>query len=139
MTDAQRAELLAAGEADRDELIGGFLARDPDPATPLNELAEGIERRKQLVRSQFVSPLDVRARLLFLDGAPSSRVVVDCGVAFRPIEVWSYAGRPSSPGADRPGSVVVYQPGADAPFRFWLPLESKRVLYSPEMEYWLEQ
>ena len=139
LTDAERAELLAAAEPNRDELIGGFLNRDPDPATPLNELAEGIERRKQLVRSRFISPLDVRARLLFLDGEPTSRVVIDCGVAFRPIEVWSFAGRPGGPGADRAGSVLVYRPSADAPFRLWLPMESKQVLYSPEMEYWLEQ
>ena len=35
--------------------------------------------------------------------------------------------------------MLVYRPSADAPFRLWLPMESKQVLYSPEMEYWLEQ
>lgn len=139
LTAAQRAELVTAPAAERDAVIASFLAADPDPATPLNELAEGIERRRQLVRAQFLSPLDVRARLLFLNGAPASREEVDCGVAFKPIELWSYPGRPGGPGADRPGAVLLYRPTASDPFRIWLPPESKRVLYTSEMEYWLEQ
>ena len=139
LSDAQRAELLTADEDGRRDLIATFLGHDPDPATPLNELAEGIERRRQLVAAQFQSPRDVRAQLLFLDGPPAERLVVDCGVAFKPLEIWSYAGRPGGPGADRPGQLVVYQPTADSSYRLWVPLDSKRVLYTSEMEYWLEQ
>ena len=34
---------------------------------------------------------------------------------------------------------MFYRPAAGQPHRLWLPLDSKRVLYAEEMEYWLEQ
>lgn len=135
---ARRAELAALDDAGRADWIASFLAADPDPSTPLNELAEGIERRRQLVASEFLSPLDVRAELLFLDGEPVERKVVECGVTFKPLEIWSYSARAGDPGAGE-RQLVVYRPGPDQPWRLWLPLDSKRVLYTSEMEYWLQQ
>ena len=35
--------------------------------------------------------------------------------------------------------LVFYKPGPGVPYRLWLPLDSKRVLYISEMEYYLEQ
>jgi VWFA-related protein len=35
--------------------------------------------------------------------------------------------------------VLLYRPGPDPTFRLWRPSDSKRVLYSSEMAYWLQQ
>ena len=139
--DVERAELTALDAEARAAWIAAFLARDPDPATPLNELAEGIERRRQLAAATFLSPLDVRARLLFLNGEPDERRVIECGLTFKPLEIWSYASRPGGPAGagGEPQKLVVYRPSPDQPWRLWLPLDSKRVLYTSEMEYWLQQ
>jgi VWFA-related protein len=134
----QRAELAALDEPGRADWIAGFL-RDPDPSTPLDELAEGIERRRRLAAADFLSPVDVRARLIFLNGLPAERKVIECGLTFKPLEIWSYSGRPGGPGPADPQQLVVYRPSPDQPWRLWLPLDSKRVLYSSEMEYWMIQ
>lgn len=138
LTPEERAELVSADDGDREELVLGFMSSDPDPSTPINELAEGIERRRQLVRSEFLSPRDVRAQLLFLNGAPSERLLIDCGLTFKPLEIWRWPARPGGPGSG-PGRAVVYRPNPDQPYRLWLPLDSKRVLYTSEMEYYLDQ
>ncbi len=205
--------LLSAGQIEtlvdsdvigREELIVRFLATDPIPETPDNELTEGIERRRELVAQEFVSYLDVRARLLFLHGRPEYRTVVDCAETFKPLEIWSYRFRPDDEGtelrrrlipsaAERKGQaledaqgaeearrrqiarttytgygyrsaplfrerrdlspeelaktfelanhhhLVVYRPKPGEGYRLWLPIDSKREIYNPEMEYWLEQ
>ena len=64
----ERDGLLAMSEADREAWIRDFLERDPIPETEVNELQEGIRRRLQLVRAEFLSLIDDRARLLFLLG-----------------------------------------------------------------------
>lgn len=119
------AEALAAGRA--------FAAQDPIPETPGNELASGIELRRRLVWSEGLSLRDARGLLLFLRGAPRERVKVECGDTFRPLEIWSYGT------VESPQSAVLYRPRADAFFVLWRPTDSKRVLYMPEMEYYLEQ
>ena len=139
LSEVERAELTALDEDGRARWIAGFLGSDPDPATPLNELAEGIERRRQLAASEFLSPLDVRARLLFLNGRPAAREQIECDYTFKPLEIWSYPGRPGGPGEAQPQQLVVYRPSPDLPWRLWVPLDSKRVLYTSEMEYWLQQ
>ena len=131
-SDLRMEELLGLGPVDRERMIVEFLAQDPVPDTPENELQVGIERRRALARREFMSFIDDRARLLFLHGAPVSRQIVDCAETFRPLELWSYGGDD-----DRP--LVLYRPEPSEPYRLWLPLDSKRVLYNPEMEYWLEQ
>ena len=100
-------------------------------------LREGLARRQRLAAGKFVSPADVRAQLLFLDGTPAERAILDCGTTFKPIEVWTYKTG-AEPGA-RSGSIVIYRPEPDEPFRAWTPNDGKRVLYSSEMENWLEQ
>jgi Ca-activated chloride channel homolog len=138
---AERERLLAADPAERERLIEGFLNRDPLPETPGNELSEGIARRRSLAQREIASPQDVRAKLLFLNGAPTEREIIDCGSVFRPIEVWWYPGGAIDPatGKARETGVVVYKPNETDPWRLWQPIDSKRVLYTPLMEYWLEQ
>ncbi|MFN7942834.1 MAG: VWA domain-containing protein [Thermoanaerobaculia bacterium] len=128
---ADRAAWIAAEPDERARRIRDFLARDPLPETPANELEAGIAARRQAIRDGDLSFFDDRARLLFLHGAPATRVKVECSETFKPLELWRYAA------AERP--LVVYQPNGSSYFRLWMPTDSKRVLYTDEMEYYLEQ
>ncbi len=212
LLSASQVEALADQDViGREEFIVRFLADDPIPGTEDNELLEGIRRRRQLVAEEFVSYLDVRAKLLFLHGRPDVRTLVDCAETFKPLEIWSYREAPDSeadelrrklipsdtersaraledaaeaaaererqrklarlPAAQRyryrqrqqqlPSAserqdltpeelankfelqrhrhLVLYRPQRDEAYQMWLPIDSKRRLYNPEMEYWLEQ
>lgn len=129
----QVEELAALDTAGRQAWIESFLANDPDPSTPVNELAEGVQRRKALLQREFLSPRDVRAQLLFLHGEPDARQRIDCLTTFKPLEIWTY-GRDSEA-----VELVLYRPGTTLPFRLWLPWDSKAILYTSEMEYYLRQ
>jgi len=147
LSSEERQRFAAADEAGRDAFLREWSRRDPQPRTPANELTVGIERRQRLARSQYLSPRDVRAQLLFLNGAPAERKVIDCGTAFKPIEIWTYRAE-GLPGGSvdartgkpepRIGRAVVYQAAPDEPFRYWSPLDGKRALYTPRMAGWLE-
>ncbi|MGH9464342.1 MAG: VWA domain-containing protein [Thermoanaerobaculia bacterium] len=126
----ERAAFAALSETERAAFLERFLS-DPLPATGANELAEGIRRRLAMARAELLSGLDDRSRVLFLHGAPASRHRVECGQTFVPLEIWRYA--------DRSRSLVLYEPAARQGWRLWLPLDSKQVLYHPDMAYWLEQ
>ena len=130
----ERSEILGVEEAGRERILREFLDRDPLLETPENELRVGIERRARLVAHELPSPRDARAQLLFLRGRPAERLVVDCAAAFRPLEVWSYRG---SDGVAK--DLVLYRPSFSEPFRLWLPIDSKRALYTSEMQFWLSQ
>ena len=131
LTAEQREELLALDTAGRDAFIERFLA-DPIPETPANELREGIELRRRLAFRSF-SPLDARGHLLFLQGPPAEELVIDCGNAFKPMEIWTYGAVPNQ------RRLVLYQSTPDEPFRLWLPIDSKRALYTEQMGNWLDQ
>ena len=134
LSDEQKQAFLAASSEDRDRLIDEFFDEDPIPETEENELTVGIERRVALVRhEEFLSYLDHRARVLFLNGPPARRETVDCASIFMPLEIWYYGPE----GARFP--VILYQPTPDAAYRLWVPTDSKRVLYNSEMEYFIEQ
>lgn len=133
LSQSQIDELLDLDAVGRETFIVGFLGRDPLPETPGNELVEGIRKRRELVQSELDNYLDDRARLLFLHGAPSERTVIDCAETYKPLEIWTYRDGQE---VDR---LVFYRPKPEEPWRLWLPIDSKRVLYNPEMEYWLEQ
>ncbi len=139
LTAAQIKELLDLDAVGREEFIARYLGRDPLPETPVNELAEGIRRRRDLVRGEFVSLLDERAKILFLHGEPTERETVDCDVAYKPLEIWTYPAPDTGGESTAPRYLVFYQPKPHEPYQLWLPIDSKRVLYHPEMEYWLEQ
>ncbi|MFL6199454.1 MAG: VWA domain-containing protein [Thermoanaerobaculia bacterium] len=127
LTPEQREELLALDEAGRDAFIERFLA---DPT-----LREGIERRRRLAFEER-SPSDARGQLLFLQGPPAEKLVIDCGNAFKPLEIWTYGAVSSGVNQRR---LVLYQPSPDEPFQLWLPIDSKRALYTAEMGNWLDQ
>ncbi len=129
----ERARIAALPLAQGLEATRTFLAGDPLPETPANELVSGVELRQRLVWSEGLSLRDVRGRLLFLRGLPRERLKVDCGDTFHPLEIWSYGT------VESPRHAVLFQPRADAYFQLWRPTESKRALYMPEMEYYLEQ
>jgi len=132
LTEEQRTSFLALDETGRAAFVRDFLDRDPVPETPENELREGIARRRRLAALEVETPLDVRARLLFLHGLPVAREVIDCGV-FKPLELWSYGATPETA---RP--LVLYRPGASEPFRLWVPMDSKKALYASEALRWVE-
>jgi VWFA-related protein len=135
LLDDETLKRLVALDLDRrEEFILEFLGADVLPETDLHELEEGIRRRRLLTRLGFLSPLDVRARLLFLHGRPSLVETIECGQTFRPIEIWTY---PLD--AENNRQLVLYRPEPTLPFRLWLPIDSKRVLYTDEMEYYLDQ
>jgi Ca-activated chloride channel homolog len=139
LTVEQQAELRTLDPAARARWIQDFLDRDPIPETGQNELRLGVERRQRLAQDQFLSPRDVRAQILFLNGMPEDRLVIDCGAVFHPLEIWSYPGGISPEGKPIKRRLLVYTPGKGEDYRLWLPSDSKRVLYTPMMEYWLEQ
>ena len=131
LTPEQEAELLALDEAGRDAFIERFLA-DPIPETPANELREGIELRKRLAFEDR-SPSDARGQLLFLQGPPAEKLIIDCGNGFKPLEIWTYGTVPNQ------RRLILFRPSPDDPFRLWLPIDSKRALYTDQMAGWLDQ
>jgi VWFA-related protein len=133
LTEEQRAAFLVLDEAGRAAFVRDFLDRDPIPGTPRNELREGIERRLRLAALETESPLDIRARLLFLQGMPAAREVIDCGAVYKPLELWTY-GAPPEPARQ----LVLYRPSPADLFRLWTPIESKKVLYTAEALRWVE-
>ncbi|HEY7214663.1 MAG TPA: VWA domain-containing protein [Thermoanaerobaculia bacterium] len=139
LTEEQRTELLGLDAAARAAWIQDFLDKDPIPHTPANELREGIAKRQRLAEDQFLSPRDVRAQLMFLDGMPDDRLVVDCGAVFTPLEIWTYRQGTGNDGKPLERQALVFSPGKGEPYKLWLPSDSKRALYTPMMEYWLEQ
>jgi len=139
LSPEQRTELLALSPEARARWIEDFLEKDPIPETPINELREAISRRMTLATDQFLSPRDVRAQILFLNGMPKDRTVLDCAAVTKPLEIWSYPGGTGPDGKIHDRQLVVYSPGPGRPWKLWLPDESKRALYTPLMEYYLQQ
>lgn len=138
LTPEQRTELRGLTPEARARWIQQFLDRDPIPGTPANELREGIARRRKLA-FEFPSPTDARFQLLFLNGAPDERLIIDCGSVFKPMELWGYPGGIGKDGKPVNRELLVFKPEESEPYKLWLPTDSKRALYTPQMEYWLEQ
>jgi len=113
----QRAAFIALDEAGRTAFIQRFLDQEKD-------LREGVRRRSLLAAREFLSPQDARAQLLFLEGPPRDKTVIDCGAAFRPMEIWTYGQPPAA------RSLILYQASPGDPFRLWLPIDSKQALYT---------
>ena len=126
LAPAELHRVQSLNSASRREYIETFLNRA--------QLAEGIEQRRRRIRQSGAPFFDVRAQLLFLHGEPDDIEPVDCDQTFRPLEIWRYG-----PEEGEHDNLVIFQPKPNEAFRLWLPEYSKRVLYMPEMEYWLEQ
>lgn len=126
---ATRAELAATSVEARDRFIAEFL-RDPLPETAENELVVAIERRARLARGEVATPLDDRARLLFLHGPPTAREEIDCGTILVPIALWQYPEL---------GELLLYRLPGRPVYRLWRPHDGKRVLYSSLMEGWFDE
>ena len=139
LTPEQRTDLRGLNPEARARFIQEFLDRDPIPETPANELREGVERRRRLALQEFTSPSDVRARILFLNGPPKERQLIDCGQVFKPLEIWTYPGGIGPDGKPVDRQLVVYLPNKGEAWRLWLPSDAKRAMYTPQMEYWLQQ
>jgi len=141
LPEERRTELRTLSTEAREQAIQAFLATDPVPETPDNELTEAIARRRRIADAEYPSPSDVRWQLIFLNGKPLEKLIVDCGQSFKPLEVWSYPPRgvDAATGKPQERNLVVYRAGAGEPYRLWLPNDAKRALYIPQMEYWLEQ
>lgn len=129
LTKEQRAAFLALDEAGRTAFLRDFLASH-------EPLREGIERRQRLAALETDTPLDVRARLLFLHGTPVTREVIDCGAVYKPLEIWSYTPPNALP--DQARQLVLYRPAPADLFRLWEPIDSKRSLYTSEALRWVE-
>lgn len=167
LSEQERARFLAASANERESAINAFLARDPVPETEANELVIGIEKRQAVARELFGSPADVRFQAMFLAGVPLERKVIDCGQAYKPLELWSYgpstlpalasseAQSGSGAESETPGAksklferrskwreepkLVFYQPVPGEPWQLWGPYDSKTALYNRDMQYLLEQ
>jgi Ca-activated chloride channel family protein len=132
LTTEQRTELRGFNPEARARWIQDFLSRTPG-------LRQAIDRRQRLAAEQYPSPQDVRAQLIFLNGQPDDKLSVDCGAVFKPLEIWSYRRGTGPDGKPVVNQLVVYTPGKGEPYQLWLPSDAKRVLYTPMMEYWLQQ
>lgn len=139
VAEEQRQALAAQGAEERGAWMKQFLDRDPLPETPANELREGIARRQRLADASFGSPTDVRWQLIFLNGPPEERKVLDCGIVFHPVEVWTYLRGVDGQGKPDRKMLVVYQGEREDPWKLWLPADGKRALYVEMMQGWLEQ
>ncbi len=129
----ERERLAGATPVERRAFVEAFLAVDPVPATPANELLLAVERRTRALAVEKLSPFDDRGRLLFLRGAPSARRKVECAETYRPLEVWTWGIGPGARNA------ILFRAGVGRHFRLWFPTDSKRLLYTDEMQYLLEQ
>jgi VWFA-related protein len=129
----ERERLAGLSTEARQQAVEAFLANDPIPETPENELAIGIAKRRRLARAAFPTWLDDRTRLLFLRGEPASRELIDCGQTFVPLELWGYSEGESI------RHLILYQRHPGQPYRLWLPLEAKGALYQDDMKNILRQ
>jgi VWFA-related protein len=139
LTPEQRTDLRSLNPEARKRWIEEFLGRDPVPETPANELREGIDKRRRLAAQELLSPADVRAQILFLNGPPKERLLVDCGQVFKPLEIWTYQQGIGPDGKPLDRQLVVFRPNQGEPYKLWLPSDAKRAMYTPQMEYWLQQ
>jgi Ca-activated chloride channel family protein len=140
LTPEQRTELRGFNPEARARWIQDFLNRDPAPGAKAAELRAGILQRQRLAADQYLSPQDVRAQLTFLNGLPDDRLAVDCGAVFHPLEIWSYRQGTGPDGKPLIRQLVVYTPSKGEPhYHLWVPSDGKAALYTPLMQYWLQQ
>lgn len=139
LAEVERQALATKSPVERESWIRQWLAHDPVPETRNNELRDGIAMRQRQAYQIYPSPTDVRWQLSFLNGPPDERKVLDCGIVFHPIEVWTYIRGVTPDGKPDRKELVVYQGKRDDPWKLWVPSDGKRPLYTDMMQGWLEQ
>ncbi len=83
--------------------------------------------RLEMVRLEFESTTDPRARVLLLHGPPPLRMIVKCAEVFNPMEIW---GWPYLEGIGQGPVVVFYQRGGFGSWRMWEGHSGWSVLYA---------
>ena len=123
----ERSAFLALTEDHRrDAFIDAFWkARDPDPATPLNDFRERHYARREEARSRFGSYDAEAAVVWILNGEPADVFRNDCGIALWPIEIWYYR---ESATIRHPFSLLFYRPAGGSVLRLWDPSQGYAVL-----------
>jgi VWFA-related protein len=114
----ERAQFLAL---DKDYQRDGFIhrfweARNPVPGASRNIFKLRWESRLAVLREEYGSIREDRARMRLLHGEPDAVVKTDCGMALWPVEIWHYVGGERLP---RDLYLVFYQRGAGGPYRLW--------------------
>ena len=114
----ERAQFLAlAKDYQRDGFIHRFWeARNPVPGASRNIFKLQWESRLAVLREEYGSIKEDRARMRLLHGEPDFEVKTDCGMALWPLEVWHYVGGERLP---RNLYLVFYQRGGGGPYRLW--------------------
>src|SRR5687768_18098592 len=123
----ERSAFLALTEDHRrDAFVEAFWkARDPDPATPLNDFRETHYARREEAKTRFGSYDAEAARIWILNGEPADVYRTDCGIALWPIEIWYY-GRSDS--IRHPFTLLFYRPSGGSLLRLWDPTQGYAVL-----------
>ncbi len=111
----------------RDAFIKQFWeARNPYKSLR-NTFQERWEQKIEEAKSLFGTLKDDRARMLLLNGPPSSRLEARCSSVIWPVEVWYYA---TSERFHDEFVLVFYRHWGAGPFRLWNPAEGLGALFS---------
>ena len=103
----------------RDAFIERFwAARDPFPETERNEFQEAWYARLEHAREEFDNSHEDRARVLLLNGEPTSAIAVSCPLVLWPVEIWHYEG---SDQVRFSFDLLFYQPNGTGRETLWYP------------------
>ncbi len=125
----QELQTFLALEKDyqRDAFIKQFWeARNPYK-TIRNTFEERWEQKVAEAKSEFGSLQDERARMLLLNGPPSSRLEARCSAIIWPVEVWYYL---TSERVHDEFVLIFYRHWGAGPFRLWNPAEGLGSIFS---------
>jgi VWFA-related protein len=129
LISGQELQTFLALEKDyqRDAFIKQFWeARNPYK-TLRNTFQERWEQKVEEARSEFGSLQDDRARMLLLNGPPSSRLEARCSSIIWPVEVWYYL---TSERVHDEFVLIFYRHWGAGPFRLWNPAEGLGSIFS---------
>lgn len=118
--EERRSFLALAEDYQRDRFIEAFWkARDPVPATQVNEFKVGFEARRLEAPARYGSMRADQARIYLTNGEPS--LMLDfpkgCALLLWPIQIWRYR---SSPVVNRDFTLLFYAPYGGR-YRLWRP------------------
>ena len=127
MTAEERTAFLALTEDHRREAFveAFWRARDPDPATPLNDFRDRYYARREEAKARFGTYDSDASRVWIVNGPPVDVFRTDCNLALWPLEIWYYR---SSERIRHPFSLLFYRPAAGPVLRLWDPTQGYGVL-----------